>query len=82
MSEFISATHDVVFKALFVGNPELLKPFVSDVLEEPLGEKDRVLILNPLPLDSYYGASSLRWRLRSRRAIAVSLPVFRGSGRN
>ena len=54
MSVFISATHDVVFKALFVRNPELLKPFISDVLEEPLNEKDRVLILNPLPPDSCF----------------------------
>ena len=39
MAEIISASHDVVFKALFVRNPDILKAFLSDVLDLPLTDK-------------------------------------------
>lgn len=47
MAEIISASHDVVFKALFVRNPDLLRAFLRDVLDLPLTESDEVTILNP-----------------------------------
>lgn len=47
MAEIISASHDVVFKALFVKNPDILKAFLSDVLDLPLTDKDEIVILNP-----------------------------------
>ena len=47
MAEIISASHDVVFKALFVRNPDILRAFLSDVLDLPLTDKDEVIILNP-----------------------------------
>ena len=47
MAEIISASHDVVFKALFVRNPDILKAFLSDVLDLPLTDKDEIVILNP-----------------------------------
>ena len=47
MAEFISASHDVVFKALFVRNPDLLKAFLSDILDLSLTDNDEVTILNP-----------------------------------
>ena len=47
MAEIISASHDVVFKALFVRNPDLLRVFLHDVLDLPLTDNDEVTILNP-----------------------------------
>lgn len=47
MAEIISASHDVVFKALFVRNRDLLRAFLRDVLDLPLTENDRVDVLNP-----------------------------------
>ena len=47
MAEIISASHDVVFKALFVRNPDILRAFLSDVLDLSLTDKDEVIILNP-----------------------------------
>ena len=47
MTEIISASHDVVFKALFVRNPDVLRAFLRDVLDLPLSDDDEVTILNP-----------------------------------
>lgn len=47
MAEIISASHDVVFKALFVRNPDILRAFLCDVLDLPLTDDDEVTILNP-----------------------------------
>jgi len=47
MDKFIPATHDVVFKALFARNTDILKAFLRDVLDLPLSEEDKVLVLNP-----------------------------------
>ena len=47
MAQFFSASHDVVFKALFVRNPLLLKGFLSDTLDLGLTDDDYVQILNP-----------------------------------
>ena len=47
MTEIISASHDVVFKALFVRNPDVLRAFLRDVLDLPLTDDDEVMILNP-----------------------------------
>lgn len=43
MSEIISASHDVVFKALFVRNPDILR----DILDLPITDSDTVTVLNP-----------------------------------
>ena len=47
MAEIFSASHDVVFKALFVRNPYLLKGFLSDTLNLGLTSDDFIQILNP-----------------------------------
>ena len=47
MTEIISAAHDVVFKALFVRNPDLLRAFLRDVLDLPLTDNDKITVLNP-----------------------------------
>lgn len=47
MSDIISASHDVVFKALFVRNPDILRAFLRDILDLPLTESDTITILNP-----------------------------------
>lgn len=47
MAEIISASHDVVFKALFVRNHDILRAFLRDVLDLPLTDDDEVTILNP-----------------------------------
>ena len=47
MNEFISASHDVAFKALFVRNPDILKAFLSDALELNLTDEDTIKIMSP-----------------------------------
>ena len=47
MAEIISASHDVVFKALFVRNQDILRAFLSDILDLPITDSDTVTILNP-----------------------------------
>lgn len=47
MGEIISASHDVVFKALFVRNPDILRAFLRDVLDLPLTDNDEIIVLNP-----------------------------------
>ena len=47
MAEFIPATHDVVFKALFVYNPDVLRAFLRDILDLPITDETVVTILNP-----------------------------------
>lgn len=47
MGEIISASHDVVFKALFVRNPDILRAFLSDILDLPITNNDKITILNP-----------------------------------
>lgn len=55
MREFLSASHDIVFKALFVRNPDLLRAFLRDVLDLDISDEDEVTILNeeliPLAID-------------------------------
>ena len=46
MQEFYPASNDVMFKALFLKHPKLLRAFLRDVLELPLTDKDRVDLLN------------------------------------
>lgn len=47
MADFISASHDVVFKALFVYHEDILKAFLHDVLGLPVTENTQIDILNP-----------------------------------
>lgn len=47
MGEIISASHDVVFKALFVRNPDVLRAFLRDILDLPITDGDKITILNP-----------------------------------
>ena len=47
MTDMISASHDVVFKALFVRDPDILRAFLRDILDLPLTENDTIEILNP-----------------------------------
>ena len=46
MEEFISASHDIVFKALFAKNKDILKAFLRDVLNLPLTEQASLQVLN------------------------------------
>ena len=46
MDDFISASHDVAFKALFVRNPDILKAFLSDALELNLTEDDVITVVS------------------------------------
>ena len=46
MEEFISASHDIVFKALFAKNEDILKAFLCDVLNLPLTEQASLQVLN------------------------------------
>ncbi len=47
MEDFISASHDVVFKALFVDHKDCLRDFLRAVIDLPLTEQDDVDVLNP-----------------------------------
>ncbi len=47
-AEIIAASHDVMFKTLLVSNKDILRAFLSDVLNLPLTENDKVDILNPI----------------------------------
>lgn len=47
MGEIISASHDVMFKALFVRNPDVLRAFLRDILDLPITDGDKITILNP-----------------------------------
>lgn len=38
---------DVVFKALFVRNPDILRAFLRDILDLPITDNDKITILNP-----------------------------------
>ena len=46
MGGIISASHDVAFKALFVGNQDILKAFLSDSLNLNLTDEDSVRVMN------------------------------------
>ena len=48
MVDIISASHDVVFKALFVRNPDILRAFLRDVLDLPLTDNDEVIITSAI----------------------------------
>lgn len=47
MSDIVSASHDVVFKALFVRNQDILRAFLCDMLDLILRDEDEVIVLNP-----------------------------------
>ena len=61
MAEIIPASHDVVFKALFVRNHDLLRAFLRDVLDLPLKENDEVTILIPKKYLILPTANSAGW---------------------
>ncbi|MBQ9813106.1 MAG: Rpn family recombination-promoting nuclease/putative transposase [Thermoguttaceae bacterium] len=46
MNDFISASHDVAFKALFVRNPDILKAFLNDSLDLNLTDDDALKIMS------------------------------------
>lgn len=53
MGEIISASHDVVFKALFVRNPDILRAFLRDILDLSITDSDKITILNPELIPDY-----------------------------
>ena len=57
--EIVSAKLDVVFKMLFTKHTELLKAFVSDILEIPIDEIEELIVTNPeLPPENPEGKFS------------------------
>ncbi|MBR4751434.1 MAG: Rpn family recombination-promoting nuclease/putative transposase [Thermoguttaceae bacterium] len=46
MNDFISASHDVVFKALFVRNQDVLKAFLNDSLDLNLTDADSIKVMS------------------------------------
>ena len=59
MTSFISASFDIAFKALFVRNRNLLRPFLSDILDISFTEGDEVSIMSMgIPPDSVDGKLS------------------------
>ena len=53
MADIISASHDVVFKALFVRHRDILRAFIRDMLDLPLTDDDEVIVLNPEEIPNY-----------------------------
>ncbi len=47
MEDFIPASHDIVFKALFARNIDIFRAFLRDVLNLPITEQDEINVLNP-----------------------------------
>lgn len=45
--EIIKAKLDVVFKKLFTSDNEVLKAFIGDILDIPIGEIKKIEVLNP-----------------------------------
>ena len=58
--EIIPITNDVMFKALFVRNPNLLKSFLSAALEIPESEITNITIRNPELTPLYYEGKMTR----------------------
>ena len=46
MNKFISASHDVAFKALFVRNPDVLKGFLNAALDLNLADDDAIKVMS------------------------------------
>ena len=46
MNDFISASHDVVFKALFVRNQDILKAFLNDSLDLNLTDSAIIKVMS------------------------------------
>lgn len=51
--EIIKAKLDVVFKKLFTSDDEVLKAFVGDILDIPIGRIEKIEVLNPNLLPAY-----------------------------
>ena len=68
--DVVSAKLDVVFKMLFTKHLDLLKAFVSDILEIPLGDIEELVVTNPeLPPENPEGKFSrldLNMKLKDR----------------
>ena len=60
MNDIIPATNDVIFKALFVRNPDLLKSFLSAVLKLNTQEIKNIKIINPELPPNYADFKSVR----------------------
>ena len=45
--KFISAKLDIVFKKLFAENEDILKEFLSDILDIPIEKIKGITVLNP-----------------------------------
>ncbi|MBR4751487.1 MAG: Rpn family recombination-promoting nuclease/putative transposase [Thermoguttaceae bacterium] len=68
MNEFISASHDVAFKALFVRNPDILKAFLNDSLELNLTDDDTIKILSPEDIPNFAEGKVSRFDVHVRTA--------------
>ncbi|MBP3869653.1 MAG: Rpn family recombination-promoting nuclease/putative transposase [Faecalicoccus sp.] len=47
MADIVSASYDVVFKALFVRHQDLLRVFLEDILDLTFKDEDEIIVLNP-----------------------------------
>ena len=79
-NSFISATHDVVFKALFVRYPKILKSFICDAVDVFIPEDARLKILNPelIPEEANGKLSRLDIRVKTaKRKFNVEMQATR-----
>ena len=58
--KFISAKLDIVFKKLFAENTDILKEFISDILDIPIEKIKGITVLNPDILPDSIGEKSYR----------------------
>ncbi|MCH5350051.1 MAG: Rpn family recombination-promoting nuclease/putative transposase [Oscillospiraceae bacterium] len=58
--KFISAKLDIVFKKLFAENTDILKEFLSDILDIPIEKINGITVLNPDILPESIGEKSYR----------------------
>ena len=47
MADIVSASYDVVFKALFARHQDLLRAFLENILDLTFKEEDEIIVLNP-----------------------------------
>lgn len=68
MADIVSASYDVVFKALFVRHQDLLRVFLGDVLDLKFKEEDEIIVLNPELVPNTSDGKLIRLDIRVRTA--------------
>ena len=68
MTDIVSASYDVVFKALFVRHQDLLRVFLGDVLDLTFKDEDEIIVLNPEMVPKTSDGKMIRLDIRVRTA--------------